>query len=93
MLKYDHRTLLKTGDTVHITGYYVFDGTKSPNYGEIPAYPNDKERVIVLNEGDRVPPVRSQNNRDAFYRFVVEKRSTPLLKPQVHPGEPFSSPV
>lgn len=68
------RPVLQSGDTVQVTGYYAYHG--SPNRGEIPAYPDKSERVVILEKGNVAPHLEKfYDHRAALWKLVVEKRS------------------
>lgn len=80
------RPVLKSGDTVRITGYYTYDG--SPNCGEIPAWLDRGERVVVLEKGKTAPYLEKfYNHRAALWKLVTEKRETPPLKISQKPSK------
>ncbi len=66
--------VIRSGQASPVTGYFVYNG--NPEYGQIPCYPEQKERAIVLEKGQIAPRISSCQNHEALWRFVVEKKST-----------------
>lgn len=73
MLAHDPLTL-RSGEMSPVTAYFIYGG--SPNYGEIPCNPEKKERVIVLQKGQKAPRITSCKNHEALWKFVVEQIPT-----------------
>jgi len=69
------KIIIKTGQQAPITGYYAYK--KNPKKGEIPCYPEDNERIIVLEEGNEAPAVQSCNH-PALWQLLTVKKATNL---------------
>ena len=70
------RTIIKTGDKARTAGYYTYK--TNPQKGEIPCYPKEDERIIVLELGHLAPAVQSCNNHPALWQLITVKKATSL---------------
>lgn len=70
-------TIIKTGQKAPVSGYYIYK--TNPASGEIPCYPQEGERVIVLEQGQEAPNITSCNH-PAVWQLVTVKKSTTTLQ-------------
>ncbi len=60
---------VRTGELAPESGYYIYKG--NPKRGVLPCIPTRGEKVITLERGEAVPPVRSCCNHAAVYRLTI----------------------
>ena len=60
---------VRTGELAPESGHYIYKG--SAKKGVLPCIPTDEEKVITLERGETVPPVRSCRNHAAVYRLTI----------------------
>lgn len=62
---------VKSGEKAPVSGYYVYVGNADPT--TIPCNPTDKEKAIVLEEGQEAPYIKSCKDHAALYEMIVTK--------------------
>ncbi|MDA7960626.1 MAG: YjzC family protein [Nitrosopumilus sp.] len=64
---------VRTGGLAPESGHYIYKG--NPKKGVLPCIPTKEEKVITLERGEAVPPIRSCCNHEAVYRLTISTSS------------------